>query len=378
MPTTQQCRWVVDLHGRIGYEIQFLYAGELGMASRFVRFEVQGLPTVAPIVPAGTCGVYVLEFEDGFWYVGQSIDIQKRFAQHVHGGKHHAPWRDVVALAFCVCDARELDELERRLILQHVTAGHKLRNQKLNFGGEGPCDFDHWIAPETQKHWVQGGCAPDWETFALASKGSDSSELKLTRSRHGQKRWHEASDSTVAEATFADIAAVVSLIPEAVNLERRYWTLSDYPGTAGGRLATLNVGCLEVLYFPRRYDTAIVRGNEIHTYYTCVNFPASALCSGSKTRESRSALRRVYRLGGEVFQAQYNLCTTDTVILPLGKVSELLESQYLNAVLRRFLLDLMRSGPSTLFRRSHSEAFAKNIYSIIATSKASDGNSNPT
>ena len=36
-------------------------------------------------VPPGTPGVYVIEFSNGSYYVGQSVDIQTRLAQHSRG-----------------------------------------------------------------------------------------------------------------------------------------------------------------------------------------------------------------------------------------------------------------------------------------------------
>lgn len=49
-----------------------------------------------------------------------------------------------------------------------------------------------------------------------------------------------------------DIAfALKELVPSAVELEGKYWTLTDCPSTSGGRWATLSTGFIELLFFPR-------------------------------------------------------------------------------------------------------------------------------
>ena len=58
---------------------------------------------------------------------------------------------------------------------------------------------------------------------------------------------HECRDLVLSDLAFA----LTKLLPDAVELEGRYWTISDCPGTGGGRWMTLNTGYLEFMYFPK-------------------------------------------------------------------------------------------------------------------------------
>ena len=54
------------------------------------------------------------------------------------------------------------------------------------------------------------------------------------------------------ELILRDIAfALKELVPSAVELEGKYWTLTDCPSTSGGRWATLSTGFIELLFFLR-------------------------------------------------------------------------------------------------------------------------------
>lgn len=67
---------------------------------RFTRYMLNGLTSVSPLFNNTACGIYILEFANGDRYVGQAKDFRRRFTQHVHGSKHHEPWKDVVAVQF--------------------------------------------------------------------------------------------------------------------------------------------------------------------------------------------------------------------------------------------------------------------------------------
>ncbi|MFG6303145.1 GIY-YIG nuclease family protein [Corynebacterium hesseae] len=109
----------------------------------FKRLELDSNTPIGPIFPANErCGIYVIEFDDGTKYVGQSIDVVKRFRDHTHGSNHHESWGDVVALSFAPAPPLELDILEKQMIQYQLDAGVLLRNRSGVLASEGPSPLD--------------------------------------------------------------------------------------------------------------------------------------------------------------------------------------------------------------------------------------------
>ena len=58
-------------------------------------YTIRGRASIADLFPQGQrCGIYVLHFSDGEYYVGQSADIIRRYTQH---SKIHA---DIEKISF--------------------------------------------------------------------------------------------------------------------------------------------------------------------------------------------------------------------------------------------------------------------------------------
>ena len=68
------------------------------------------------------CGLYVFHFANGDTYIGQAIEVTRRYAQHrmVHD--------DIGRISFKRCTRAKLNEEERTLTWQLEAAGHRLRN----------------------------------------------------------------------------------------------------------------------------------------------------------------------------------------------------------------------------------------------------------
>lgn len=139
-----------------------------------------------------------------------------------------------------------------------------------------------------------------------------------------------------------------------MTTEGDYWTITDYPSTSGGRLATLNAGNMEVLFFPLR---------------PLLEDPDGPVLT---------AVLNVGRSSGLPAELGYGLVehdvdhygaagVIDRVLVPVGEVSTLLREEGTAVVaLRRLVLDLMRSGTSAKFQRWHSPELARRAYEVIA------------
>lgn len=70
----------------------------------------------------GTCGIYVLIMDESIVYVGQSVNIHARIAQHICDGVHRFNRYHVIP-----CDIANLDSLETAYIGALNPVGNRLR-----------------------------------------------------------------------------------------------------------------------------------------------------------------------------------------------------------------------------------------------------------
>ncbi|RFA23213.1 hypothetical protein B7R23_02160 [Subtercola boreus] len=217
----------------------------------FDRYQVDDIESVAPLLRDRGPVIYILEFKNGDRYVGQAINVVRRFAQHRHGGTHHSPWEDIVAVQVVDVRANQLSDAERAIIDRERRTGHHIRNRVYNIDNDLPSALDAEIPVREQQHWATGHGSFDHVSFIQAAdRSSSETPTRLAASRKSKATIFDGR--TVADAVLDDLAvAIANVIPNALQLEGDYWTLSDFPSTSGGRYATLNVGYLELLYFPR-------------------------------------------------------------------------------------------------------------------------------
>lgn len=329
----------------------------------FKRLELDSNTPIGPIFPANErCGIYVIEFDDGTKYVGQTIDIVKRFRNHTHGSKHHESWGDVVALSFAPAPPLELDILEKQMIQHQLDAGVLLRNRSGVLASEGPSPFDSVVTVTEQKHWVLG----DWEPSP-----SDRAAFVRSAEASGPTKLKKNAPPEVAQAVIKDIAfALENIIPVAPETEKTYWTLSDYPSTAGGRYATLNTGILEFLVFPRNsildyipdleseFRDSFALGTGFFNLLPSENVDWDAEPDAIWISNSPCHL---------VMLHEYEVTSTEAFYYPIGQLEETFNSLAPEVIsdARKFAVTLMRNRPSNLFRRWHSSELAGRAYERI-------------
>ncbi len=107
-------------------------------------------PTVADLFkPTKRCGIYVLRFTNNQFYVGQAVDVIRRFVQHV---KTH---NDIQEITFKTFPIKDLDNVERHLIKSLESKKVRLRNINLTSIPKGDTDLDLVIPGDQQQTWLQ-------------------------------------------------------------------------------------------------------------------------------------------------------------------------------------------------------------------------------
>lgn len=119
---------------------------QLGFAS---AVNVRGRMSIADLFKSGQrCGIYVLHFANGEYYVGQALDITRRYVQHC---KTH---QDIEMIAFKRVVRKRLTDEERSIIGFVERGGWPLRNITFSSIPKGDTDFDLVMPPEDQERWL--------------------------------------------------------------------------------------------------------------------------------------------------------------------------------------------------------------------------------
>ncbi len=198
-------------------------------------------------VPAGTslsaffrpgesrCGIYILEFANGERYVGQSLDIVRRTADHARR------FPDIIAVQFCPLAPHVLDAAERQMIQSQRDAGHHLRNIDLVSQSWADSVLDAVVDCDAQVDWMHGGPPSHPDNIRM---------LIAKRRRATAARYVELTQHPRFADIFADLCGYVDRAvawPSATD--GRFWTVSVLPSTnrtrEQRRLFTVSCGNVE-------------------------------------------------------------------------------------------------------------------------------------
>ena len=182
------------------------------------------------------CGIYVLEHSDGMHYVGQAIDVVRRFAQHRKVSS------DIERFSFFRVPRRELDAEELRCIRGAEAQGLRLRNRMLVKQLLGESDLDDVLSPEEQHASVE-----DPSAFASEARlPLDQDQAQRLRFRPQFERFR--GDPDVERVTALLRLYVQRCVPVARRTEMSFWNVSCLPGTnrsSRPRWAAVSVGEME-------------------------------------------------------------------------------------------------------------------------------------
>lgn len=93
------------------------------------------------------CGIYLLEFPERRFYIGQAVEVVRRFAQH------RKNYDEIVGFAFVPTQRAHLDQVERDLIREAELLGMVILNTVYTSNVVGDTDLDMVVSPEEQTFW---------------------------------------------------------------------------------------------------------------------------------------------------------------------------------------------------------------------------------
>ncbi|MDU6757613.1 GIY-YIG nuclease family protein [Actinomyces sp.] len=345
-------------------------ANEVPSELKYARFPVGELDSVSALIPHNRRGIYVLEFSNGEFYVGQAKNVVTRFAQHRHGNTNHVdPWTDVEKLWFMpVPEAMSLDSIEYQEIQRFRASGRRLRNRMWNVGHDQPSGLDLVIPVEDQQAWALGDGPYDLRGAQQHLEDFGSEPTKFAR----------LVPKEYQEPILRDLAfALKELVPSAVELEGKYWTLTDCPSTSGGRWATLNTGFIELLFFPRacEFPDAKAEKLELMEGVGWLNTVPGTVLPGRTQDYWGFEYESSYGgfLDAWAFTATYPSADSDAINYAVGDLEQFC-NQYPEVLdgARKFALQAMRQNTSGMFKRWHSKPLVRAVYQYAINQQSGD------
>lgn len=280
--------------------------------------------SIADAFPATRrCGIYVLRFTTDEMYVGQAVNVCRRFAQH------RATHTDITALRFLRTPRTRLNETERDVIHTLERRGVLLRNFTFASAPSGESDLDLILPPEAQEDFRGDGVSFD----SLVERAVFPDLRRKYAPRFA--RFTDLRQSDLAVGVLRTYAQ--SMLPSPRTTELSFWSASCLPD-------------------PYVYSRININWQEVCTVFDPQSPKLSLHVALSPLAEafgpSLQGLRAKFR-GLEIEDHRYDPGGADQVnlIIRIGKSSErLLQHTAVRTAIRLLNLRLMRKGPCTYAR----------------------------
>lgn len=308
--------------------------------------DVKGRLSIADLFPKSKhrCGIYLLRFTDGTYYIGQAIDAVRRFTQH------RKNYSDIESYWFQAMSREFLDNVEQKLIYKAESLGLLLTNKTFASNVIGETDLDLILNPDEQDDWFKDN------TIAPISKN----ELYHTVDKKFITKYTHRFELLKNNSKYRYLHELMTTyvrycIPKPYNTQLSFWSLSCLPTTKGNfsRYFCLNINAMEVF----------IAGQERKTEENyCFIVVSKSLLSDTYIKElkrkysSLYTYKRSYRAAGE---DQITLGFTDSRELCNCLKNELLVRQ----AAKHLNLRLMRKG-ATIYSPYHCFDLANHILSI--------------
>lgn len=320
-----------------------MYAVQLGFTE---SHDVQGRLSIADLFLKSRkrCGIYLLEFDDGLYYIGQAVDVVRRFAQH---RKNYA---NIARLSFQATHRRDLDAQEQQLIHQAEAIGTPLINKIHTSYVAGETDLDLLISLDEQEAWLADPATFAHDTMRIHAYVDEPSRIKYKYSF--QKFQADPRFQRIIELLQQYI---VECVPAYRRTEFSFWSVSCLPSTNHStypRLICINMNAMEcfVIGYQKRNPDQI---------WAFINVAETPIAETYNTEErfyqahpnTRIALAN-YRAGGADQLA--------IEVTSLEQISALLNDPTIRTAARELNLRLMRKG-GNLYARSHCYALADHL-----------------
>ena len=295
---------------------------------------------------SGVCGIYILHFMNGVFYVGQAKNVINRYAAH---RKKHL---DIDHISFREVDPDDLNQVEKEMISLLEKEKKALRNISLVSIHPGQSDLDLVISREDQVKWLQFKLDND----SLLTPRFDYPELR----KKYTERFRALSTSVYYEPIRNAVQQyILYTIPFPRKTEYSFWSLTCLTkvnkGTALCRVNLFWQETLNITEFSFSYD-----GRKLRDLTVSVFMCKSVLLERSSFDELKSLFptleftELIYKTGG---QDQLN------AVLSIQEFEDFLYHPPVSDAIKEFNIRLMRKG-GCVFSRYHCFDFADQVLEL--------------
>lgn len=217
--------------------------------------DVVGLRSVAHLFGTSKrrCGIYLLVLPNERYYIGQAVDVVRRFSQHI---KTH---ERIEGFSFIPTSKSKLDAKEKALIFDAEKAGLTLVNVVHVSEVDGETDLDAIVSPVELAAWLKDPLQQNDVDFT--TQPIEFSEAHLARYEANYKRFKD-------HPLFVPAAVLLYLyLDSAVPFPRRteysFWSVSCLPSTNQStwpRLLCLSAGVMELFCLGYYKDPRLAGG----------------------------------------------------------------------------------------------------------------------
>ncbi len=309
-----------------------LILGKLSELGFLKTHDVAGIKTLNGMWSGNSCGIYILHFTNGEFYVGKSINVIDRFAQHARN------YHDIDKISFKQAIKSKLDEEEKRVTKLLESNGILLRNiQNVTFS-YGETDFDKVMNRNLQEQWLNDLTFNDLE-------GVRTDNLSL-RSKYRSKYVEFTRLPFADEILHVTSAYVKTCIPAVKRGEISFWSCSCLPKKSKIPYIRINVG------WQTSFDAYVWEDKPCFQWYQTRSLAEEVfnLSFDSVNEELDNVVTFADDPDLEVFIAKSNLIKAGMdqvfVIVPGTKNAlKVLEDSMMRAAVRIFNLGLAQKSP---------------------------------
>ncbi len=282
------------------------------------------------------CGIYILHFQNGEYYVGLAIDVVNRHAQH---RLNHL---DIEYISFKEVDKTKLAEVEKLTVYKLENLKKSLRNINLVSIVSGDTDLDLIVSNRDQQQWSNYELNVD----SLKTERFNYPELR----RKYSVKFTKLKSSKYFEQICEILQSyVLNAIPFPCKTEYSFWSCSCLPAGRNKVFSRLNIFWQEVLTIYEDEFIDIESGKEFKDLAISVHLCKSKLFAAYTEADLKEKYLSIdftdhfYEPGG---QDQQNI-----ILSGLDFLNFLDEEPALDSI-KEFNLRLMRKG-GCIFNRYH-------------------------
>lgn len=325
----------------MSHKLSYEYYADLGFPE---TFPVSTLRSIAHIfgTSKNRCGIYLLEFLDGIFYIGQAVDVVRRF------GQHRQKYENIIGFSFLPTSRKSLDEVERLLICKAEKLKLTILNivHATNFVGDA--DLDLVITREQQEQWNQSHskCTNNHEPdFTITLPESQHLRFAENFQRYLEHPLHLNALGLLR-------TYIGNCIPYPKRTEYSFWAVSCMPSTnrnTSPRLACVNAGVMEIFVLGHVKN----KPNDLWGFINVASDVLDEACLENDALKASYPLLDIYRSGyRDAGQNQMTLSTNDIYTL-----RRLLHDKIIIKAAATLALRVMRKR-ATIYSKYHCKQLA--------------------